>query len=208
MVRKMIVMMMVLAIGLLVGCGGGGGGPALITGQVLSDQRNDGDITSTGIITAAAANRNVLFGVSPGTEYRAFLDFPLNGTNGGSVIPVDARVASADLTVFVNSINVAAAIPTLLDLVAYSSTTGPVLNDYNSATLTPTSFRSLTFLQSTDVGNFVRIDVTPLVQDALVQGVSHVQFRFLYDFVANPNGIVELADGAADKAPLLTITYQ
>ena len=206
MIRKMFVMIMVLSFAVLAGCGGGDA-PRQFTGQVPRDQANDADIarSSAGdLITPAATNRNVLFGVSPGTEYRAFLDFPLDGSSGGSIIPANARIVSADLEVFVNSVNVTTPIPTLLDLVTYSLAIGPVSADFASQ---PIAFRSLTFIPS-DQGNFVRIDVTSLVAAALVNRLPDVQFRFLYDFVSNANGLVEIADGVSATAPLLTITYE
>ena len=71
----------------LAGCGGGGddGPPPAFTTQIFSDSSYDGDIEQTGPTSftvtqgMSATVQSVLAGIDPvaGTEFRAFLDFPL-----------------------------------------------------------------------------------------------------------------------------------
>jgi hypothetical protein len=197
------------------GCGGGSGssGPTTVFIQTLSAQSADGDIGFTPppppggsfLISQASITKNVLFGIdSFGTEYRAFLDFPLDGSNGGGVVPLSAVIVSADIEVFVNDITYSSTVPTLLDLVPFPFTG-----------LTPTDFDSPPLLSRTpfnlfrsDVNNFVRIDVTPLMIEAQRQGLPSLQLRFLLDFVPGAAGLVNLNDGPASTAPLLTVQFQ
>src|SRR5258708_15256057 len=76
----------------LSGCGGGGdnSAPQTVTTQILSDSRFDGDIEQTSpnsfAITQGMSStvQSVFAGIDPvgGTEFRAFLDFPLAGSRG------------------------------------------------------------------------------------------------------------------------------
>ncbi|MHB1013038.1 MAG: hypothetical protein ACYC37_09080 [Desulfobacteria bacterium] len=191
----------------LAGCGGGGG-PSTVVIQSLSDQPVDGDIgfTAPGTYSISQANvtRNVLYGIdSGGTEFRAFLDFPLDGSNGGGVVPLSAVIVSADIEVYVNSVTNSSSVPTLLDLVPFP-VTGLTSADFDSSPfLTRTPFNIL----SSDINNFVRIDVTSLMAEAQRRGMSNLQLRFLLDFVAT-SGLVELDDGVAGRAPLLTVEFR
>ncbi|HEX7519368.1 MAG TPA: hypothetical protein VF325_03720, partial [Candidatus Deferrimicrobium sp.] len=70
----------------LAGCGGEDHHNTVVI-QSLSDQPVDGDIglTAPATFTISQANvmKNVLYGIdSEGTEFRAFLDFPLDGSGG------------------------------------------------------------------------------------------------------------------------------
>lgn len=212
MYRKVVIATLLLASAVLAGCGGGGGSaPPRFTGQILSSQRSDADIGQSGgvfTITPATVSRALLYGLdASGAEFRAFLSFPLDGSGGGSVIPVDARVVSADLELFVNRVGFSSPVPTLLDLVAYPLS-GPTQADYASAPVTPSAFRTFDVFTA-DTSNFVRIDVTPLVREAVARGFNDVQFRLMYDFVPSPvDGVVEIDDGPASTAPLLTIVYE
>ena len=95
----------------LTGCGGGDGGdpPPTVTTQILSDSGYDGDIEQTGPDSATVTQgmsptvQNVLAGIDPvaGTEFRAFLDFPLTGSGG---VPGDATIDSAFLEVFIDDL--------------------------------------------------------------------------------------------------------
>src|SRR5262245_56484108 len=90
----------------LSGCGGGGDRieepPQPFTTHILSDSRFDGDIEQTSSTTytvtqgMSSSVQSVLAGIDPvaGTEFRAFLDFPLGGTGG---VPGDALIDSAFL---------------------------------------------------------------------------------------------------------------
>lgn len=200
---------------ILAGCGGGSVASTNIFGQTLSQQRSDGDVSfdpasSTFTIALATSTGNVIFGINDAVpdpnsvEFRAFLDFPLDGSNGGDAIPLSATIVSADIEVFVSRVDFATTVPTLLDLVTYDPVTGPVAADYTNPT--PLAFRTLDFL-STDAGNFVRIDVTTLMQEAQRRGLRNFQVRFLLDFVPGAAGLVTLADAGTGTAPLLTVEY-
>jgi len=190
----------------LAGCGGGDNRSTVIA-QTLSIQSVDGDIgLSGGTYTISQANvtNNVVFGIDAGgSEFRAFLDFPLDGSNGGDAIPLDAAIVSADIEVFVNDLSFAASVPTLLDLVPFP-VSGLTSADFDS---TPLLTRSPFDFLPGDVNNFVRIDITSLMAEAQLLGLSNLQLRFLLDFSAAA-GFVELDDGAGARAPLLTVEYR
>lgn len=208
MIRKIFIAALLLSSTILAGCGGGSDAPPRFTGQILSSQRSDGDIESNGgvfTVTPAAVSGIPVYGLGTANEFRAFVTFPLDGSAGGAIIPVDARVLSADLELHVNRVDLAV-IPTLLDLIAYPLT-GPTPADFNSPPLAPTAFRTFNMF-STDVGNFVRIDVTPLVREAILQGRNEVQFRLMTDFSSTAVGLAGFDDDVAATAPLLTINYE
>lgn len=192
----------------LAGCGGGDDRFTVVI-RSLSDQPVDGDIgfTSPGTYTISQANvtKNVLYGIdSGGTEFRAFLDFPLDGSNGGGVVPLNAVIVSADIEVFVDNVSISPTVPTLLDLVPFP-VTGLTSADFNSA---PQLTRSPFNILSSDINHFVRIDVTSLMVEAQRQGVSNLQLRFLLDFVAGASGLVTIDDGPTATAPLLTVEFR
>jgi hypothetical protein len=192
----------------LAGCGGGGDRTTVVV-QSLSDQAVDGDIgftsPSTFSISQADITKNVLYGIdSGGTEFRAFLDFPLDGSNGGGVVPSNAVIVSADIEVFVNNVSFSTSVPTLLDLVPFP-VTGLTSADFDS---TPFLTRSSFDILRSDINNFVRIDVTSLMAEAQRRGMRNLQLRFLLDFVPGASGLVELDDGAAGRAPILTVEYR
>ena len=191
------------------GCGGGDHHDTAVI-QSLSDQPVDGDIgfTAPATFTISQANvtRNVLYGIddSTGTEFRAFLDFPLDGSNGGGAVPLSAVIVSADIEIFVNNVSFASSVPTLLDLVPFP-VTGLTTGDFNSSPLlTRPSFD----IFRSDIGNFVRIDVTSLMAEAQNQGLNNLQVRFLLDFIPGAGGLVELDDSTSARAPLLTVEYR
>src|SRR5512139_582303 len=164
----------VLAIS-LAGCGGDSG-PTTVFIQTLSAQGVDGDIglTPGGTFQISQANntQNVIFGLdSDGTEFRAFLDFPLDGSNGGGVVPLGATIISADIEVFVNNVSFASTVPTLLDLVPFP-VTGLTSTDYDSV---PLLTRPPFDLFRSDVSNSVRIDVTSLMVEAQRRGFRNLQ---------------------------------
>jgi hypothetical protein len=177
--------------------------------QTLSDQQADGDIgfnpllppDSQYTISQADSTGSVLFGIDlDGTEFRAFLDFPLDGSNGGGV-----EIVWAEIEVLVNNVDLASTVPTLLDLVPFP-VTGLESTDFDSlpiATRTPFNlFRS-------DIDNFVRIDVTSLMAETQRLGLPDLQLRFLLDFIEGAAGLVTLYDGDDPSwAPLLTVEYR
>jgi hypothetical protein len=191
----------------LVGCGGGDG-PHTVVIQSVSDQPVDGDIgftaPSTFLVSQADATGNVQYGIdSGGTEFRAFLDFPLDGSTGGGVVPLNAAIVSADIEVFVNNVSFSPSVPTLLELVPFSIL-GLTSADFDS---TPLLTRSSFDIDTLDINNFVRIDVTSLMAEAQRQGMSNLQLRFLLDFTA-ATGLVVLNDGTPERAPVLTVEFR
>jgi hypothetical protein len=180
--------------------------------QIFSDQPADGDIAFDPVLqtfTITNGPPRLFFGIDdldPNfPEYRAFLDFPLDGSTGQDVVPSGAVIVSAILEVFIDEVSFAAVVPTLLDLVQYPIT-GLRAQDFDSP---PLATRSLDFLAS-DEGNFVAIDVTPLMREAQRLGLADFQVRFLLDFVPNPIGFVGIEDRptVALTAPLLIVEFR
>lgn len=158
------------------------GVPGSIVVTLPSDQPTDGDIAFDPIRNAYTITQGpdtLLFGIDrldPNeSEYRAFLDFPLDGTTGQAVIPLDAIILSASLTIFVNFVDFSATVPVLLDLIEYSVTTGLAPSDYSVAPLAVRAFD----IFNTDAGRDVVIDVTSLMAEAQVRGLADFQLRFL-----------------------------
>ncbi len=148
----------------------------LVDVNILSDPASDGDIAFDPVLntfTVTTGPPEVFFGEDSLNvnlpEYRAFLTFPLDGITGQPVVPSNAVIVSAILEVLVNQVHFASHIPTFLDLVQYPFRALSAA-DFNTPILTPTSFRTLNFFD-TDRGNFVSIDVTPLMQEAQVPPV-------------------------------------
>jgi hypothetical protein len=158
------------------------GVPGTIVATLLSDQPTDGDIAFDpvlGSFTITQGPEALLFGIDSASanqlEYRAFLDFPLDGSTGEPVIPLEASILSADLTVFVNSVEFAATVPVLLDLVQYSVAAGLTPDDYSSAPLAVRAFD----IFSSDAGLDLSIDVTLLLVEAQFRGLPDFQLRML-----------------------------
>jgi hypothetical protein len=148
---------------------------------LLTDQPNDGDIAfAPGLnsFTITQGPDTLFFGIDSADpnrpEYRAFLDFPLDGSTNGPVIPLDATIVSATLTVFVNFVDFAATVPVLLDLVQYPLT-GLIPADFSS---TPLAVRAFNIFD-TDTGLDVVINVTPLMEAAQFRALTDFQVRFL-----------------------------
>ncbi len=178
--------------------------------DIPSVQPADGDVafdpsTSVFTVSSAAANQDVLYGLDASVasvpEYRAFLDFPLDGSSGGGAVRPGARVLSGTLEIFIITTDFASTIPSLIELVPYP-TTGPRATDYDSAAISEVGVNVF----SSDAGAFLDIDVGPLVADAVAQGLVDVQFRLGLDPSAT-QGLVQIADGVPNEAPLLTVEY-
>ena len=163
------------------------------TVQILSDLASDGDIAFDPVLNfftvttpPPTSSPMVLFGVdslNPDLpEYRAFLTFPLDGFTGQPVVPGNASIVSADVEVFVDRLDFASAVPTFLDLVRYSFR-GLAAADFNAV---PLATRPEFDFFSSDVGNFVRIEVTSLMQEAQLQGLLDFQLRFSRDMSVPP----------------------
>jgi hypothetical protein len=198
-----------------IGCGGGDG-RTVFTAQILSDQPSDGEIIFDNVAFQILNGPDTLFFGIDGSfrERRAFLDFPLDGTTGQDVVPLNASIESATLTVRIVSVQFAVRgrVPTLLDLVTYTPGSLSTV-DYDSPPLTfpEGGDASRTFdLFSTDVGLDVEIEVTSLMREVQRRGLSDFQVRFLLDFVAGADGFVGIDDppDVAITAPLLTVRYR
>ncbi len=195
-------------------CGGGGDGEfrPVFVAEIFSAQSTDGDIAFDPVrqsFTVSRGTETLFFGIDdldPNfPEYRAFLDFPLDGSTGGDVIPADALIVSATLELFLQEVSFAAVVPTLLDLVSYP-VSGLRPQDFSTP---PIVFRSLNFFRS-DQGNFVSLDVTPLMREAQRLGLSDFQVRLLLDRAVSDIGFVGIENRpiVTVTAPLLTVEYE
>ena len=203
----------------LCGCGGGGGGegPPQIIAQILSDPTNDGDIelTSAGdyIVTQGMSPsvQSVLAGIDPatGSEFRALLDFPLTGGGG---VPGDARIDSAFLEVFVDDVEPAGGrLPVRVELVAFQPPT-LIATDFDRDAQPPLASALVQGdVTRTDIGNFVPVDVTPLMIAAQQLGLVDFQVRVMEDLGPAILTLVAIGDSTGPdrraRAPLLTVTY-
>lgn len=196
----------------IIASGGGSNPLPVIVAEIFSDQPTDGDIAFDddpilGSFTITNGPETLFFGIDDLDpkipEFRAFLDFPLDGSTGEEVIPINARIVSATLEVFINEVSFAPIVSTLLDLVSYP-TTGLRVEDFDSL---PLLSKSLNFFAS-DVGTIVSIDVTPLMREAQSRGLPDFQVRFVLDFVTD-FGFVGIEELPFDPniAPLLTVRY-
>lgn len=194
---------------LTLSCNGSDPQPVIVA-DIFSDQATDGDIAFDPVLqsfTITNGPETLFFGIDDSDpnfpEYRAFLDFPLDGSTGGEVIPINARIVSATLEVFINEVSFAPIVPTLLDLVSYPIN-GLREEDFDSF---PLMSQSLDFFAA-DLGTIVSIDVTPLMQEAQRLGVPDFQVRFVLDFETDV-GFVGIEDLPFDPstAPLLTVRY-
>jgi hypothetical protein len=201
----------------LTGCGGGGSSaPPTIVTQILSDPVYDGDIakdpgsdlfTITQGMTQSV--QSVFAGIDPttGTEYRAFLDFPLTGAGG---VPSNAIIESATLDIAINSVQtLTGTVPIRIDLVSFQP---PWLieTDYSLSLQLALATIAISLFQS-DSGHHVSIDVTSLMMEAQRLGLPDFQIRLLEDLGSVSPGLIEIIDttGAfrGDLAPLLQISY-
>jgi hypothetical protein len=203
---------------LLSGCNSDGDDDRqLLTTHIQSDPAYDGDIERTSATTFTVTQgmsstvQSVLVGIDPvgGTEFRAFLDFPLGGTGG---VPVDARIDSAFLEIYVDSLDpIGGRLPVRVDLVEFQPPT-LVQTDYDrsiqpalaSVTVSPDITRS-------DVGRLVPIDVTPLMREAQRRRSVDFQVRILQDLGPGVPVLMVVDDSTGvdrgSRAPLLTVTY-
>ncbi|UCH80735.1 MAG: hypothetical protein JSW20_13505 [Nitrospiraceae bacterium] len=199
------------------GCGDGDSRSIFIA-EILSDQPADGDIAFDPVLdsyTITNGPRTLFFGIDDGDpnlpEFRAFLDFPLDGSTGEDVLPIDAQILSASLEVFIDKVSFARTVPTLLDLVQFP-VSGLTVADYDSAPLQffDGSDATLSFnFFSSDEGFFVTIDVTSLMRVVQRLGLPDFQLRFLLDFVTDV-GLVGIEDrpNVAMTAPLLRVRFR
>ncbi len=200
----------------LSGCGDGDD-RRIFFGEILSDQPVDGDIAFDPIqdlYTITNGPDTLFFGIDEADrnlpEYRAFLDFPLDGS-AGDRIPLDAEIQWATLEVYIDEVSFAGVIPTLLELVQFP-VTGLTPEDFDSF---PLQFpdggdASIEFdFFSSDEDDFVTLDVTYLMREVQRRGLSDFQVRFVLDFDSDI-GLVGIEDrpSVAVTAPLLTVRFR
>jgi hypothetical protein len=202
----------------LSGCGSAANSVDIFVAQILSDQLADGDIAFDPVLksyTITNSPKILFFGIDETDinlpEFRAFLDFPLDGSTNEDVVPANAEIISAIIEVFVDEVSFAATIPTLMDLVTFPIN-GLTPADFNSLPLQfpDGSDASLKFdFFSSDQGNFVLVDVTPLMRETQRRGLPSLQVRLLIDFAANA-GFVGIEDrpNIAVTAPQLTVRFR
>jgi hypothetical protein len=219
-VKRVSAFMAVAASALLLvtGCGGGSdnGAPAQIVTHILSDSRFDGDIEQTSatsyVVTQVSPDvQSVFAGIDPTaqTEFRAFLDFPLTGPDG---IPGDAFIDSAFLEVLVNNLIPGnGSVPIRVELVSFQPPT-LVGSDFDRAIQPPLVAVLVSGnVTSADIGQYVAVDVTPLMVRAQQLGLSDFQVRVMEDLGPPIYTLMEIDDSTASdrpqRAPLLTVTY-
>lgn len=191
----------------LTGCGSGdvvvNVSPTPIVSQILSDALLDGDIeVGTSVTTVRQGNtQSVFVGIDPltFTETRAFLDFSL------ASIPFDALIDSAILDILVDGIQPPlAAVSMFVDLVSFPQPLSAV--DFGRAFFATTTSQVIT---SSNLPKHVTIDVTNLMKEAQLRGLSRFQIRLLKTG-ATP-GLVEINNTTGldrvNFAPQLTIVY-
>ena len=155
--------------------------------------------------------QSVFAGIDPvaGTEFRAFLDFPLSGPGG---VPGDALIDSAFLEVFVNGIEPPdGSVPIRVELVEFQP---PTLIGTDFDRIAQPSLAS-TLVQgdvtSADIGHFVPVDVTQLMIRAQQLGLVDFQVRVMEDLGPAVSTLVQIDDPTGSdrrsRAPLLTVTY-
>jgi hypothetical protein len=205
----------------LTGCGGGDGehsGPPAIVTQILSDPAFDGDIEQTSSATFTITQgmsptvQSVLAGIDPvsATEFRAFLDFPLGGADG---VPADAFIDSAFLEIYVDDLELpGSSLPVLVDLVAFQPPTLLATDFDRTAQPALASTRISPPISRSDVGTYVSIDVTSLMNQAQRLSLNDFQVRIMEE-VGPPIASLMVIDdttGASRsaRAPLLTVTYR
>jgi hypothetical protein len=204
----------------LTGCGGGDDDNDFrdpFTAQIQSDARFDGDIERVSatefVVTQGMSDtvQNVLVGIDPvaGTEFRAFLDFPLGGPFG---IPADAIIDSAFLEIRIDDLEPRTGrLPVRVELVEFQPPT-LIETDYDRTVQPPlASVVVVPDIDSADVGTFVPIDVTSLMREAQRRRLVDFQVRILEDVgpaipvlmtINDSNGPDRIA-----RAPVLTVTY-
>ena len=203
----------------LAGCGGDGNGDPSqkVTTRIYSDSSNDGDIalplSSAYIVTQGMSSsvQSVFSGIDPssGSEYRAFLDFPLTGGTG---IPSNASIQSAVLEMYIDSLQPPnGSLPIQIDLVAFQP---PTLTGTDFDTVAQPALESINVtpdFTATDVGTLASIDVTSLMVQAQRQQLIDFQIRIMEVLGPAIPVLMEIDDSTGANrnslAPLLTVTY-
>jgi hypothetical protein len=209
--RTILAAIMVFLILSPIGCGHNSSSPSIFTTFIISDPVYDGDISDNGTITYAINTQSVLAGIdpfSPFHEFRAFLDFPLTGSNG---VPGNAIIDSAFLDIFIDSVDLSTGttIPIRIDLVSFQPPT-LVSTDFDTIQLPALASMTINIFQS-DALHRVNIDVTPLMTEAQRLGLLDFQIRILEDLNATIPGIIQIDDrtglNRVSFAPQLQVNY-
>jgi hypothetical protein len=156
----------------------------------------------------------VFAGIDPssGTEFRAFLDFPLIGANG---VPGNAVIVSATLDIVLNNVFLQVptdTIPIRIELVSFPGLT-LVTDDFSRTLLPAIAFTTIVPpISLADAGNHVAVDVTSLMEQAQKLGLLDFQVRILEDLGAPFPGLIEINDTTDPTirgalAPLLLVEY-
>ena len=202
----------------LVGCGDNGDGvPPQVMTQILSDSRFDGDIEHTSPTSYTVTQgmspsvQSIFAGINPaaGSEFRAFLDFPLSGSGG---VPGNAIIDSAFLEVLVNNVIPSnGSVPIRVELVAFQPPT-LIATDFDRTAQPPLGAVLVSGdVTAADIGQFVAVDVTPLMVQAQQLGLVDFQVRIMEDLGPPIFTLIEIDDtieaDRPQRAPLLTVTY-
>jgi hypothetical protein len=204
----------------LCGCGGGDGGssgPQEVITQILSDAAYDGDIEQASpgvyVVTQGMSTtvQTVFAGIDPvgGTEFRAFLDFPLSGSNG---VPANAIIDSATLEFLVDDVEPpSGSVPIRVDLVSFQPPTLYGTDFDRNAQPALASVLINGDVTNTDVGHYVSVDVTPLMVAAQQLSVNDFQVRIMEDLGPAIFTLMEIDDSTgadrSTRAPLLTVNW-
>lgn len=189
---------------------GGDDGPHAFVARITSHQPSDGDVvfdpaSGTRTVTPATNDQRLIYGVDSAVEslpeYRAFLRFPLDGSTGEGIVPPRGRVVVSTLELFIQRTDFASTVPTLIELLPYPAT-GPREVDFGSEAISAVGFE----VYASDAGVLLDLDVTVLVEDALVRGLRDFQVRLGLEPPAR-QGLVQIADGTASEAPFLQVEY-
>jgi hypothetical protein len=170
---------------------------------ILSDPLSDGDIAFDPVQSVFTVTTNVdtlFFGEDSFDrnlpEFRAFLTFPLDGSTGQDIVPLGATITNATVEFFVTEVSFAGIVPTFLDLIQYGFQS-LLVQDFRAPVI---DFRTLDFFSS-DEGNFVLIEITPLVQTAQDLALLDFQIRLsLDDGVSTAGATMARPQAARQKA--------
>jgi hypothetical protein len=203
----------------LSGCGGEEIDPGrdTFTTHILSDPQFDGDIERVSadaftVTQGMSTNvQSVLAGIDPsgGTEFRAFLDFPLGGSRG---VPADAFIDSAFLEIYVDDLVPSTGrLPVRVDLVEFQPPTLIASDFSRSSQPALASVTVFPDISNADVGRYVAIDVTSLMAEAQRRRLVDFQVRIMEDVGPAVPVLMIIDDSTGSnrgsRAPLLTVTY-
>lgn len=202
---------------ILVGCGGGNGSTGTVVTPVFTDIPSDRttdayvaeNLNTFALSSPVVGSGALRVGIDPtipgplGTEYRAFIEFPLGGAGG---VPANATIVSATLDVVVNSVQFSSPVPVRIDLI--DVTTPFVSNDYDLTILPPVSTLapSLSGFNVTASGRYL-VDVTPLMQNAQTLAFPSLQLRLLLPLTPGAQGLITIDDSNISVQPFLTVEY-